>query len=119
MMDMSDPTDTAILPAPWERQQGESARAFAAFCLFRDIGPRRSLRECCRGFYDGTTANVGQISTGASRWQWVERCRVWDDHLDTVARQEQERQRKEMVERHAKAAEAAVEKAAEALLKIA
>src|SRR5215467_5679024 len=95
-------SDLTVLPVPWERQPGESARAFAAFCLFRDIGPRRSLRECCRRFYgDRTMSNLGQSSTWSGKWQWVERCRAWDDHLDALARQEQERQRKEMVERHA------------------
>jgi hypothetical protein len=29
----------------WERMEGESAKAFAAFCRFRDLGPDRTLRK--------------------------------------------------------------------------
>jgi hypothetical protein len=104
------------VPVPWERLPGESARSYGAFCVFRDIGARRSLRECCRRFYgDGSTANVRQISSWSSKWKWVDRCRAWDDHLDQQARAEQERLRKEMVQLHAQAARAAVEKALEAI----
>jgi hypothetical protein len=111
-------TADAITPLPWERQPGESARSFGAFCLFRDIGPRRSHAECCRRFYGGGTGNLRQISTWSARRQWLERCRAWDDHLDALARHEQERQRKEMVERHARAAQAAFDKAEEGIARL-
>jgi hypothetical protein len=104
---------TEAPPAPWERQPGESARAYGAFCLYRDAGPRRSLRETCRRYY-GNTTSVRRLSIWSSRWRWPERCRAWDDHLDGLARQEQARQRKEMVELHARAARALVDRAAEA-----
>jgi hypothetical protein len=29
---------------PWEQQPKESARAYGAFCAYRDLGPCRSLR---------------------------------------------------------------------------
>lgn len=57
-------------PAPGERQAGESARAFAAFRLYMELGPRR------------TTADVGrrlghrserQAQTWSSKHRWVER----------------------------------------------
>jgi hypothetical protein len=118
MMDMSDTSDPTILPSPWERQPGETAKSYGAFCVFRDLGPRRSLSECCLRFYGEGRANLAQISTWSAKFRWVERCRAWDDHLDALARQEQEQQRKEMVERHASTAKAAVEKAAEAVAKI-
>jgi hypothetical protein len=101
--------------APWERQSGESAKSYGAFCVFRDIGPRRSHSECCRRFYGEGKANLAQISTWSSKFRWVERCRAWDDYLDLQARAEQERLRKEMVQLHAQAARAAVGKALEAI----
>src|SRR5947209_19532516 len=38
-------------PAPWERQPGESGKAFMAFCLYPDQGPQRSLRKTCMLHY--------------------------------------------------------------------
>lgn len=40
----------------------------------------------------------------SSRWDWVERCRQWDEQLDKVARTQQEKDVKEMVKRHAREA---------------
>jgi len=31
--------------AMWDPMPGESAKAYAAFCLYRDLGPRRTLDE--------------------------------------------------------------------------
>jgi len=52
----------------WERIQGETGLAYAAFRRFRDLGPRRSL--------------VGARSIErrwSYRWRWAERAAAWDD----------------------------------------
>ena len=108
---MSEPS-----PAPWEQQPGESARAFGAFCVYRDLGPRRTLRAAAASFYRRTAAALKrQLEKWSSAFRWVERAAAWDRHLDAEARQAQETARREMAERHAREARALQAKALERL----
>jgi hypothetical protein len=102
--------------APWEQQPGESARAFGAFCLYRDLGPRRSLRAAAAAFYGRTSAaSERQVDKWSRAFGWVERASAWDRHLDAEARKAQEEARREMVERHVREARALQAKALERL----
>jgi hypothetical protein len=97
---------------PFARRPGESARAFAAFCCYRDLGPKRSLREACRRFYDGETpGKVRQLERWSAAWGWGARAAAWDEELDRQARETQERQRRGMAGRHARLAVACQDKA--------
>jgi hypothetical protein len=108
---MSEPS-----AAPWEQQPGESARAFGAFCVYRNLGPRRSLRASAAAFYGQTTAaRERQVDKWSRAFRWVERAGAWDRHLDAQARQAQEETRREMTERHVKEARALQGKALERL----
>ena len=108
---MSEPS-----AAPWEQQPGESARAFGAFCVYRDLGPRRSLRASAAAFYEQTSAaRERQVDKWSRAFRWVERAGAWDRHLDAQARQAQEETRREMTERHVKEARALQGKALERL----
>jgi hypothetical protein len=110
------------LPYPWERQPEESDRAFAAFALYRDLGPRRSLDEVCRRLY-GTQAGRKRDATGrVQEWSrahgWVARCQAWDEELDRQGRLAQIEAVMEMAKRHAEEARAFQEKALEGLRQI-
>ena len=63
-----------LCDAPWDRQPGESAPAFEAFCEYRNAGPRRSLRQ--------VAVRLGKSSSLIYRWSsahgWVRRAREWD-----------------------------------------
>jgi len=88
---------------PWERQPGESSKAFAAFRVFRDLGPRRSVAEAYRqktGRVHARQAS-GNWNAVATRWLWQERARAWDDEQDRVRREKQLAAQAEMGERHA------------------
>jgi hypothetical protein len=98
-------------PLPYERQPGESTKAYAAFCIYRDLGPNRGLREACRQFYGEGRANLAQLDTWSSRWNWVSRAKAWDDELDRVNREAQAKARRDMAERHAKVGMALQDKA--------
>jgi hypothetical protein len=102
--------------APWEQQPGESSRAFGAFCLYRDLGPRRSLRAAAAAFYGRTAAALErQVDKWSRAFSWVERASAWDRHLDAEACQAQAEARREMVERHVREARALQGKALERL----
>jgi hypothetical protein len=108
---MSEPS-----PAPWEQQAGESTRAFGAFCVYRDLGPRRSLRAAAAAFYGRTSAAVErQLDKWSRAYHWVERTGAWDRNLDAEACKAQQEARREMVERHVKEARALQAKALERL----
>jgi hypothetical protein len=86
----------------WDRQSGESSKAYAHFCLYRDMGVTRSIRQMPS--VSGCTSVVRQLNRWSSRWKWVERCQRYDDHLEQEERLQQEKERREMHKRHAKVA---------------
>jgi len=103
-------------PSPWEHQPGESSRAFAAFCAYRDLGPFRSLRAAAEAFYGRLSASVvRQLQTWSGTFKWVERSDAWDRYLDAEARQAKVKAQREMAERHAQEARGLQAKALERL----
>ena len=72
----------------WEREVRESARAYAAFCSFRELGPKRTLRAA----YRALTGAAGPSAEGRGypgcwrRWvliyRWVERAQAFDNWKD-------------------------------------
>ena len=104
---------TTIPPEPWERQQGESAKAFEAFAIYRDM-PQRSIREVAR--------QLGKSNTIIARWssnhEWQKRVAAWDGEQDRIAREAQIQEIKKMRKRHADLATAMLVKASKALKKI-
>jgi len=85
---------------PWDRQPGESSKAYAHFCLYRDMGQGRSLRKLTADAR--TTSMLRQLQHWSSRWHWVERCQRYDDYLEYQDRLGQQKQRRQMNERHVK-----------------
>jgi hypothetical protein len=113
------------MAAPGERLPGESPKAYAAFCLYRDLGPGRSLDAASRVYHhpklpsgNGTARRPrasGRIRQWAERWDWSARASAWDEELAQVQRTEQIAAVKEMAERHAKEALMLQNKAVERL----
>jgi len=86
----------------WDRLTGESSKAYAHFCLYRDMGLTRSIRQMPR--VSGCTSVVRQLNRWSSRWRWVERCQSYDDHLQLQDRLRKEKERKDMLTRQWKIA---------------
>lgn len=103
--------------APWERMPGESARAYAAFCIYRDLGPQRSIAAVAERLPGVRAPRRAKrpLERWSSRWNWVERARAWDEEQERLARQEKARAVREMCERHARIAVAMLQKAVERL----
>jgi hypothetical protein len=85
----------------WERLDGESARAFEAFGLYRDLGPQRSLAKVRQEL----GKSRGLLERWSSRHAWVQRAALWDGRADRLRRERDEveraERRREMLERHA------------------
>jgi hypothetical protein len=66
------------------------------------MGVGRSLRQMEK--LDNCTSQLRQLMRWSAVWLWVERCEKYDDHLEYQDRLRQEKERRQMRERHAKIA---------------
>lgn len=67
--------------AAWERQPKESAPAYKAFSIYRDMGAERGLRAVATQLSKSDTL----IKRWSRTWNWVERARQYDDSLQREA----------------------------------
>jgi len=100
----------------WERQPGEGSKAYAAFCVYRDLGPERSLEKVRQNLDKPRTRKwLGDWSV---KYNWVERAQAYDDYIERKKREKNEKEILEMAERHAKLAKAFLLMIAQALQQI-
>lgn len=90
---------------PWERMSGESATAFACFCIYRDQDPvGRSKQPVIKHFIEEKEADPEQaesvISEMAQKYTWYPRAVAWDDQMDRVARAEKLNRYENMTKSH-------------------
>lgn len=97
--------------APWEQQPGESAKAFEAFAVYRDMGVERSVRKVTQRLNKSLTL----IGKWSSRYNWPERARAYDRDLDRQAHAQAVRDVRSMTNRHIRIAMQLQAKALEAL----
>jgi hypothetical protein len=83
--------------APWERQPGEPARMYRAFCLFRDMGEEERKVSIVAREMHLVQRNVFAWST---TWKWHERVAAWDQELDKRATAKALAAARKMQERH-------------------
>ena len=97
--------------APWEQQPGESAKAFEAFAIYRDMSAERSVRKVTQRLNKSLTL----IGKWSSRYNWPERARAYDRDLDRQAHAQAVRDVRSMTNRHIRIAMQLQAKALEAL----
>ena len=75
-----DPEQAGVDRHTWDRQKHETQKAFAAFVVYRDLGPDRSQEKAA--------AELGKsrqlLNKWSVKWSWVTRARDYDDHLDAL-----------------------------------
>lgn len=67
--------------APWDRQPGESDKAFAAFCAYRDLGPDRT-HEKTREKLGKNSGYLRVLEAWSGRFRWMDRAAAFDAELD-------------------------------------
>jgi hypothetical protein len=92
----------------WDRVEGETSKAYEAFCLYRDIGSERNFtmvaEQCGSSVFDWK-----------ERFNWLDRAIAYDDWMEERTRRENEQQRLEMAKRQAALGKRMQEKAKLAL----
>lgn len=96
---------------PWERQKGESEKAYEAFVTYRDLGEKRTFTAVAKKLQKSCTL----IRRWKVAWEWQERVRAYDNELEKEARSKAVKSRKDMTERHIGIAMQLQKKALEAL----
>lgn len=80
----------------WERMEAESARAYAAFAIYRDAGVfERSIKLVQEQIGLKTPRHLQKLSV---RFSWVERATAYDSYLDAKNRVENEADHSEQLE---------------------
>jgi len=97
---------------PWDMLEAESAKAFAAFAVYRDLGRERSIDhayERLTGRQLGNRRAPGRWGAWSTLHHWDERARAYDAALDARARAATEEKtierRRRMLQRHSDEAE--------------
>lgn len=86
--------------SPWERQKGESEKAYEAFTTYRDMGAKRSVSAVS----ERLSKSRQLISRWKATWNWDERCREWDNQLQREAKKAAADELRKMSQRHVKIA---------------
>lgn len=76
--------------AAWDRKKGETDKAFAAFCAFRDMPPsERNVADAYRAWKSKPKAKQasGYFRQWSIKWNWYERTSAFDDERDRITRE--------------------------------
>ena len=98
----------------WERQPGESAKAFHAFTFYRDLGHERSVSKVAQIYRPGRNLR-SLMSRWSTKYSWVKRAEAYGDHLDELRRKRNEKEIQVMEKRHITLSMSLQQKAAEKL----
>ena len=105
---MSSTIDQA--PLGPERLPQESPRAYRAFCIYRDLGPDRSLDQAWKRFCAasdptknrGSARRPGHWAAWSQKYQWVERAEGYDDVIEEENRSAAAERRRKLHEARSK-----------------
>ncbi len=97
----------------WEAMEGESARAFGGFEIYRQLGPNRTVEDAWRRCWSrpGTRRQRGDhtspprvmpyFSKWAVLWEWRKRALAWDEEQAAIERDQRlDRELQEKAQEH-------------------
>jgi hypothetical protein len=103
-------TISDVLPVePWERQPEETGPAFAAFQVYRDLGPERTIANTRRAMKSDAETKAGGMTLGAAngklqkwayKYNWEVRALAYDKMIDKKRVDENVEAALEMTRRH-------------------
>lgn len=96
---------------PWERQEGESVKAYEAFQVYLNLGETRSQRLVS----EQLSKSRQLISRWSANYQWVERVAAYENDLQRQAHAEAVKKARQMADRHISIAMKMQQKALQAL----
>lgn len=96
---------------PWERQPGESEKAFAAFEIYRDLGDERSIRAVVQR----CNKSASLIGRWSAAYRWVDRAAAYDNDLQRQIHKKARKQAADANTRHVQISMQLQKKALEAL----
>lgn len=96
----------------WERQEGESGKAYAAFSMYRDLGSERSHRAVAEALY-GVQAkySIRTVHEWSRKFDWVARIEALEARDEMVRREAIEEHVQQGAEDRAKREAALLERA--------
>jgi len=91
-----DEAKAAMMPyESWERLPGETSKAFAAFCAFRDAGLERSIRKAVESALKSGEKNASTQDKKYNVWRnwsnqfhWRERAADYDRYIEKLKQEE-------------------------------
>lgn len=81
---------------PWERQPGETEKAYEAFLFYKNLGPGRTLAETSRKL----PKNYQTLKEWKAKWKWEDRVIAFDRENDRQEQRKLQHERVKMVKRH-------------------
>ena len=84
---------------PWLQQNGEGNEAYASFCVYRDMGPQRSIDKAYQQQLSNTRAAPltelvmrasGRWTAWSTTWSWTRRALAYDRRLQRVEHRNRE-----------------------------
>jgi hypothetical protein len=117
---MAKPITLSADRDPWERQNGESARQYGRYIVFRDLGESRTLNDALEIINATSTTKLakGSLHQLSFIYRWTERCESWDAKQAQAEQQRLIRLRRDMIERHRRIATGLTGKALTAMNKL-
>ena len=99
---------------PWMRTAGETPKAFEAFCIYRDLGPGRTIPDV-QDALSKSSGYIRQLWEWSRTYDWVERAAAFDDMIAERTAEASADRAVRAAARHADAGKALVDKGLEAL----